>query len=53
LVEQDFIVAGLLDAAADAVAVLRAHGGEGFEDKEVEVALQEIEIGIAHFPLLC
>jgi len=43
LVEQDFISADLLNAASDAVAVERAHGGEGLQDHEVERALQEIQ----------
>ena len=36
--------ADLLDAASDAVAVKRAHGGEGLEDHEVQGALEEIEL---------
>ena len=43
LVEEDFVAADLFDAAGDAVAVERAHGGEGLQDHEVEGALEEIE----------
>ena len=48
LVEENFVAADLLDAAGDAVAVERAHGGEGLEDHEVQGALEEIEFGIGH-----
>ena len=43
LIEKDFVSADLLNAARDAVAVERAHGGEGLQDHEVESALQEVE----------
>ncbi len=43
LIEKNFVSADLLNAACDAVAVERAHGGEGLQDHEVESALQEVE----------
>ncbi len=43
LVEQDLVAADLLNAARDAVAMLRADGGEGFEDHDVEGSLEQIE----------
>ena len=45
LIQQDLIATDLLNAARDAVAVERAHGGEGLQDHEVEGALQEVEFG--------
>ena len=53
LVEEHRVAAGLLDAASDAVAVHLSHGGEGIEDHEVEGALQQIELGIAHWGVSC
>ena len=49
LVEQDFVSAGLLNAPGNAVAVLRAHGGEGLQHHQVQRALQEIQFRFAHF----
>ena len=43
LVQQDFVAADLLNAARDAVAVQRAHGGEGLQDHQVQRALQKIQ----------
>jgi hypothetical protein len=43
LIEQDRIAADLLDAASDAVAVLRAERGQGLQDQEVERALEKVE----------
>ena len=45
LVEEDFVARDLLDAAGDAVAVLRPHGGEGLQDHEVEGSLEEVNLG--------
>lgn len=40
LIDLERFLADLLDAAGDAVTVERAHGGEGFENHEVESALE-------------
>lgn len=53
LIEQDLIAADLLNAARDAVAVERAHGGESLQDHEVEGALQEVEFGWRHVAGSC
>ena len=45
LIEQNFVAADLFDTAGDAVAVERTHGGEGFEDHEIEGSLEEVELG--------
>src|SRR5262249_18500968 len=44
LIEKDGVAADLLDAASDAVAVLRAESGEGLKDHEVERALEKVEL---------
>ena len=46
LIDLERFFADLLDAAGDAVAVERAHGGESFEDHEVERALENFGFGI-------
>ncbi len=53
LVEEDLVAAGLLDAASDAVAVLRAHGDKGLEDHEIEGSLEEVELRLSHFGFSC
>ena len=45
MVDGQQVVAGLLDAARDAVAVLRAHGIERFEDHQGQRALPDFGLG--------
>src|SRR5690348_10099508 len=48
LVEQDLIAADLLDAAGNAVAVLRAHNSQRLQDHDVKGSLQEVEFILGH-----
>jgi len=53
LIEKDGVAADLLDAASDAVAVLRAESGQGLEDHKVKSALEKVEFFCSGGAILC
>jgi hypothetical protein len=48
LIQKNFIATDLLDAARDAIAMERAHGGQGLKDHKVQGALQKVKFGCGH-----
>ena len=52
LVDQESCFAELLNTARDTVAVKRPHGVEGFQDHEIESALQNVGFRFSHLWLL-
>ena len=48
LVKIQGVLRYLLEPVSDAIGMLRAHGGEGAEDHEVESALQYLESHFLH-----
>jgi hypothetical protein len=44
VIDREQVIAGLLNAARDAISVLRAHGMQGFEDHESQRALPDFRL---------